>query len=161
MTGAGATTMATMTIGELVKQRREALGLTQSELARRSGLRQNYISDVEKGNVAVPRDHNLDALGAVLGLSRGEFYRAAGMLQGLAEAAPPPPPPAEDEPWDPAAVVAYVESKPGAKFRAQLAEERARLPYPEYVAFCEDIYRAWSSNANLALRALRRGERAD
>jgi len=71
------------TVGELVRERRLLKGLTQSDLALQTGLRQAYISQVEKGEIAVPRDHNLDALGAALDLSRTDFYRAAGMLEGM------------------------------------------------------------------------------
>lgn len=74
------------TVGELVRERRLLKGLTQSDLALQTGLRQAYISQVEKGEIAIPRDHNLDALGAALGLTRGDFYRAAGMLDGIEDA---------------------------------------------------------------------------
>lgn len=71
------------TVGELVRKRRLLKGLTQSDLALQTGLRQAYISQVEKGEIAVPRDHNLDALGSVLDITRQDFYRAAGMLDGM------------------------------------------------------------------------------
>src|SRR5690349_5333044 len=70
-------------VGDLVKRARESRGWTQTDLAREAGLRQTYISQVESGEIALPRDHNLDKLGAALGLTRGEFYQAAGVLDGL------------------------------------------------------------------------------
>jgi len=70
-------------VGQLVRVKRVAKGLTQSELALKTGLRQTYISQVENGEIAMPRDHNLDALGAALDLSRTDFYRAGGMLEGI------------------------------------------------------------------------------
>lgn len=80
-------------IWALVKQRRERRGWTQTELALETGLRQVYISQVESGQIRVPRDHNLDAIGKALGITRAEFYRAAGMFEGIEEAAEPSPPP--------------------------------------------------------------------
>ena len=73
-------------VGQLVRENRMARGLTQTELAQKTGLRQTYISQVEKGEIAVPRDHNLDALGSALDLTRQDFYRAAGMLDGIEDA---------------------------------------------------------------------------
>jgi len=140
----------------LVRAHRERMGLTQTELAERSGLRQTYISQVEKGEIVQPRDHNLDALGRVLGLSRADFYRAAGMFEGLPDA----PAPTQltlsepDEDFDAEQIVRYVEAKPGARFRADMAELRAMLPYPEYVRLCVSIFGAWSSNGNLAVTAV-------
>lgn len=79
-------------IGKLVRERREEKGWTQSELALAAGLRQTYISQVEQGSIAVPRDHNLDAIGKALGITRAEFYRAAGMFAGIEESPAPAPP---------------------------------------------------------------------
>jgi len=84
-------------IGKLVRERREAKGWTQSELALAAGLRQTYISQVEQGSIAVPRDHNLDAIGKALGITRAEFYRAAGMFAGIEEAPEPAPPSGTDD----------------------------------------------------------------
>jgi len=84
-------------VGGLVRQRRLAKGLTQTELALATGLRQTYISQVEKGEIAIPRDHNLDTLGRVLGITRAEFYDAAGMLEGM-KPAPLDAPPFPDTP---------------------------------------------------------------
>ena len=78
-------------IGQLVKRRRLEKGLTQPELALAAGLRQTYISDVEGGKIAMPRDHNLDALGKALDITRAEFYEAAGMFEGLEKRETPPP----------------------------------------------------------------------
>lgn len=72
-----------MMIGALVRRARVAKGLTQGELALQTGLRQTYISQVEGGEIRLPRDHNLDALGKALGISRQEFYAESGMLDDL------------------------------------------------------------------------------
>lgn len=152
-------------VGNLVRQTREARGMTQTELALRAGLRQTYISQVEGGEIALPRDHNLDKLGGALGLSRGDFYRAAGMLDGLGVAVeeadrtgPPSPLGASDDgPFDVARIIAYVKQRPGRIFQQQVAEEEARLSHDEFAAWCLDVFAAWMSNSNLALRSLRRG----
>lgn len=36
--------------GQIIKQRRVALGMSQEELAASSGLHRTYVSDVERGN---------------------------------------------------------------------------------------------------------------
>jgi len=80
------------TVAELVRSRRLQKGLTQSELALETGLRQAYISQVEKGEIAIPRDPQLDKLGAALDLSRADFYRAAGRFEGMHPDPPDAPP---------------------------------------------------------------------
>ncbi|MBI3314136.1 MAG: helix-turn-helix domain-containing protein [Candidatus Omnitrophica bacterium] len=49
-------------LGDQVKQIREALGMTQQQLAARSGLAQNVIADIENGkrrNLTLPTIHKL------------------------------------------------------------------------------------------------------
>lgn len=146
-------------IGRLVKRRREARGLSQTELALATGLRQVYISQVESGQIRVPREHNLAALGKALGISKREFYAEAGMLEGLpADAMPPRPQPEEptgDKDWDPRKLVAWVEQHPDEQFRAELAVDAEQMSPEDYEAFCLAIAKAWLANGQLAQRIAR------
>jgi HTH-type transcriptional regulator / antitoxin HipB len=54
-------------LGAIVRNARKKLGLTQSELGERTGLRQETISLIENGNPATKLDTLLNLL-AVLGL---------------------------------------------------------------------------------------------
>ncbi|MGA8113680.1 MAG: helix-turn-helix transcriptional regulator, partial [Actinocatenispora sp.] len=51
---------------------RRAAGLTQEELAERSGLSTRGISSIECGRVARPHRRSLESLAAALGLDGGE-----------------------------------------------------------------------------------------
>jgi transcriptional regulator with XRE-family HTH domain len=150
-------------VGPLVKSRREARGLTQTELAERTGLRQTYISQVEGGEIVMPRDHNLDKLGAVLGIGRGEFYRAAGMLDGIeatngnGKTGPPPFRPEGDyTPAEVAAIIDWVEALPGEAHRREIAAERAAQSPEDFAQFCLDTHGAWMSNLRLGINQARR-----
>lgn len=142
-------------VGALVKRERERRGLSQEELAELSGLRQEHISSIETGKTRVPRDHNIDALGKVLGLTRADFYRAAGMLEGVKESEPDAPVQLSlgdpDEKYNPIDIVAYVEARPGVRFQQQLKVLRDRLPRAAYIRFCVGLFNAWASNSNLAM----------
>lgn len=141
-------------IGKLVRRRREARGWTQTDLALESGLRQVYISQVESGDIKLPRDHNLEALGKALGISKREFYAEAGMLEGLPEEVMPPRPPVEeptgDGPYDVRRIVAFVEDFPGEKFQRNLAEDAEYMSPEEYEEYCVNIWRMWAGNGDLA-----------
>jgi transcriptional regulator with XRE-family HTH domain len=150
-------------VGTLVKSRRVARGLTQAELAQRTGLRQTYISQIEKGEIAMPREHNLDALGAALGIARGEFYLAAGMLDGLSaperEGGAPPrvvvvqgPDGVEEVPIERA--VAFVERYPNPRHQARLAAWRERNDRSAYERLCARLFVAWTSNYEMFLDTL-------
>jgi transcriptional regulator with XRE-family HTH domain len=60
--------------GDAVRARREALGLTQEELAHRAGIHRTYLSDVERGsrNLSLV---NIERLAAALSLSISELFR--------------------------------------------------------------------------------------
>jgi len=144
-------------VGSLIVARRRLHGLSQSQLAAATGINQTYISRVERGEVEVPQRATLEKFGAALGISLPDFYRAAGMLEGaVTEDSPTPfqlPLSDPDEQFDPAAIVAYVESRPGDGFQRRLQARRERLNREAYTRFCVSLFRAWSSNSHLALEA--------
>lgn len=146
-------------VGELVKGARERRGLTQTELAELTGLRQTYISQVESGEISLPRDHNLDKLGRPLGLARADFYRAAGMFDGLPDA-PSPVLYADNEEGEEISdeeIIAYVKARPGRFFQRDIAALERDLSPADFLEQCRDIFAAWKSNSRLAVRSARRG----
>lgn len=72
-------------VGERIRARRQALGLTQDELARRAGISKSFLSDVENGKRSVSADNLLD-LGQVLG--RSLDYLMTGESTGVPGAGP-------------------------------------------------------------------------
>lgn len=81
-------------IGELVRERRLALGLSQVELARRSGISQTYLSNMERGRVQLPDVEVRRRLAEALRMSHVDLLVAAGELEphelpGNAEAVKP------------------------------------------------------------------------
>lgn len=146
-------------IGELVRHQREALGLSQTDLAARVGVKQNYVSRIERGEVALPQRALLERLGDVLGLTVADFYRAAGVLDGMDGGMPRPAFYEPDDaragytPAEVAAIVAYVESRPGPEYRERLAAQKARRTAESYERLCVKLFEAWGANADLALSA--------
>lgn len=63
-----------MTLGNRIRNRREELGLTQPELAQKSGLTQGYISSVER-DMYVPRSTTLMMLAISLDLAPNTFLK--------------------------------------------------------------------------------------
>lgn len=59
----------------IIQKKRETAGLSQAELARRSGVKQSVISDIENGHTKSPRVETLMALAAALGFDWTEFYQ--------------------------------------------------------------------------------------
>jgi transcriptional regulator with XRE-family HTH domain len=61
--------------GYAVKVRREALGLTQEDLADRARIHRTYLSDVERGtrNLSLV---NIERLAAALSVSMSELFAA-------------------------------------------------------------------------------------
>jgi transcriptional regulator with XRE-family HTH domain len=60
--------------GFAVRDRREALGLTQEEFAERAGIHRTYLSDIERGtrNVSLL---NIERLATSLSLKVSELFR--------------------------------------------------------------------------------------
>jgi len=65
-------------VGPLIRERREAQGLSQADLAAQTGLAQTYISRIERGAVPRPRPATLQKLGQALGVRLPELYQSAG-----------------------------------------------------------------------------------
>jgi transcriptional regulator with XRE-family HTH domain len=61
--------------GYAVKVRREALGLTQEDLAEKAGIHRTYLSDVERGtrNLSLV---NIERLAAALAVPMAELFAA-------------------------------------------------------------------------------------
>jgi transcriptional regulator with XRE-family HTH domain len=70
-------------LGTLIRERRQDLGLTQEELADRIGgsVRQAEISRLEAGHVALPRRERLEAIATALEVSIGELLVRTGWMQ--------------------------------------------------------------------------------
>jgi len=63
-------------LGRIVRDRREALGLTQEELGERCDLHRTYIGSIERGerNLSL---HNIERIAHALGILAWELIRAA------------------------------------------------------------------------------------
>jgi len=68
----GARDAADARLGTLVRERRRAAGLTQRQLAQRSGLSVAAVRDLEQGRTRRPQRESLDALARALGLGGGQ-----------------------------------------------------------------------------------------
>lgn len=67
------------TVGQIVRQCREQLGLTLGKLAEQTGLTKGYLSMIENHRVDNPPSRRvLTQLEDALGLANGELHRAAG-----------------------------------------------------------------------------------
>jgi DNA-binding SARP family transcriptional activator len=66
---------AQRTFGDLVRQQRVRAGLTQQELASRTGMSVRALRDIERGKVQRPRRRGLQQLATVLNLSKVGFDR--------------------------------------------------------------------------------------
>lgn len=75
-----------MRLNDLVRTRRIELGLSQMELAIKSGLYQRTISEVERGLSRHPNLRTLQALAEALDLDLSRLVLAAGMADGLKDA---------------------------------------------------------------------------
>ncbi len=78
--------------GQRVRTLREAKTWTQEDLALHSGLSRSYISRLELGDIALPRNDKLGRLALALGTSNEDLLEAAGYMSapsGEADAALP------------------------------------------------------------------------
>ncbi len=69
-----------VTLGQLIRERRMELNLTQEELAERvgEGVRQSEISRLERNRVALPRRHRMEALAVALEIPVGVLLARSG-----------------------------------------------------------------------------------
>jgi transcriptional regulator with XRE-family HTH domain len=72
---------ASSPLGGWIRTVRRQQGLSQRELADRSGLSRSYVCDIERGRGAHPSVETLDKLGAALGFSRVDLLRASGVIE--------------------------------------------------------------------------------
>lgn len=82
---------ATSGLGARVRQLREWRGLSQEELAEKIGKDQNYISQLERGVIRMPRPETLAALAEALGTTPVDLLRAAGWVPEEPRKEPLPP----------------------------------------------------------------------
>ena len=68
-------------LGLWIRATRLGQGLSQRELASRSGLSRSYVCDIERGRGAHPSVDTLDKLAAALGLSRIDLLTASGLIE--------------------------------------------------------------------------------
>jgi len=67
-----------MALGEVVRRRRLELGLTQHELAARSGLSRPAIAAIETGRIALPGRDELASLAGALRVTVLDLLAASG-----------------------------------------------------------------------------------
>lgn len=151
-------------VGELVKRRRLALRLTQTELGKRAGgLTQDYISKLERGTIGMPQRGTLEALAGPLGLEVEDFFRAAGILGASALVSAGEAPVQfrlfdDEDSFAEQEMVDYVVNRPGRHYQERVTAQRRRLAPADFRDWCIDVFNAFRSNSNLALRSLERGE---
>lgn len=68
-------------LGLAIRLMRERSGLSQEELANRTGLHRTYVGSVERGE-RNPGLKNIDVLATALGLSASQLLAEAEKLQG-------------------------------------------------------------------------------
>lgn len=73
-------------LGQLVRKKRLALNMTQTQLGDAVGMSQRWISTLERGETDVPRRVHLHALANAIGLDVSELYVAADMARDEAKA---------------------------------------------------------------------------
>lgn len=129
----------------------------QRQFAIAIGMESTYLNRIIKGKVQRPDAETLAKMAKALDRDYDELMELAGyppMASGGHGGVLPPVEP--DAPLDVARIVAFVESHPDRRFRAELAEIKAEIPDDSYVEMCIDTFRAWLSNGNLAVRTARR-----
>ena len=73
-----------LTIGSLIRQRREELKIPQKEFAEKIGVRTTYLSDVENNRRSAPTNFNLlIKIGKILLISHRELLESCAYSQRL------------------------------------------------------------------------------
>jgi len=122
-------------LGALVEERRRAAGLTQRELAQRSGVSVGAIRDLEQGRTSWPRRDAADSLARVLGL---RYQNLTGQQQGGQRNEAPggnaPLPGSE-----PAGDVRVAVLGPLAAWRGKVGVDQARMSCREALALHREL----------------------
>jgi transcriptional regulator with XRE-family HTH domain len=63
-------------LGSIIKERRELLNISQTELAKRMSVHQSYVSDLESGKKTNPTKETIWKLADALEICREEFFIA-------------------------------------------------------------------------------------
>ncbi|MGC9454818.1 MAG: helix-turn-helix domain-containing protein [Phycisphaerae bacterium] len=75
-----------MSLGEIIRQRREDLGLTQDQVAEQAAISKPYLSNIETGRAKnPPTDGVLRALERVLSFASGELMKVAHLARTPAD----------------------------------------------------------------------------
>jgi len=76
-----------MNLGESIRRIRQAKGLSQGEMQKRTGILRSYLSRVENGHT-VPSLATLQRLASAMGVALADFFAAEG--EGASATAPLP-----------------------------------------------------------------------
>lgn len=146
------------TFGEWLARAILASGLgTQRALAERSGIDVAAINRYVRGKVERPEYENIVRIAEALGRPIEDVAEAAGLplVRDRDEPEHGASVGADGtrgySPAEVAAIVAYIESRPGEQYRDRLRAQRERRTRESYEAFCLKLYEAWGMNADLAL----------
>jgi transcriptional regulator with XRE-family HTH domain len=124
-------------VGETIRQHRRQLGMTQEELAQRSGIAPTSIVRLERGEVRAPRLSTLQQLAGALQIPVAELVQYVAEIKKpttLGEGMTIPDPPTELSTEHPSPFTAvyerdgdwwigYVEELPGANAQGETLEE--------------------------------------
>jgi transcriptional regulator with XRE-family HTH domain len=76
--------MATDTVGSRLRHYRRLRRLSQQQLADRAGISRQYLADLERGKVTIPREpDNLKALAAALDVALRELAEPTGWYEDV------------------------------------------------------------------------------
>jgi transcriptional regulator with XRE-family HTH domain len=107
-----------MTFGQVIRQRRMELGLTQEELAERVGenIRQSEISRLERDYIMLPRRSRLEAIARALEVSPIYLLMRSGWMEEDDSLGPSATPetPVKEAPETSPAVASYVAPEDGS-----------------------------------------------
>jgi transcriptional regulator with XRE-family HTH domain len=131
-------------LGTFIRERRQALGLTQEQLAERLGdsVRQAEVSRLENDRVSLPRRERMEVLAAALDVSLGELLTHSGWMKE-GDSLPDHDPDGESDP---------------VSWQGPRSDEIDGMPLTELVAMLERIGDAQDEliNATIALEAARK-----
>lgn len=69
-------------LAELLRDKRDALGLSASEVARRAGVTTGTVTRIELGQIPSPKADSLTAIAEVLQIEKADVFAAAGWVPG-------------------------------------------------------------------------------